>query len=91
MMSMKVSNVYKVYDVYKAQRTQPMGRISRAEEKKDMVALSTQAKDFQSVMQALSNVPDVRMDKVKEIKTKIDNNQYFVSSEEIANKILGNL
>lgn len=88
MMSMNISRVYNVFDVYKTQKSQPRSRISRAEEKIDSIAISSQATDMQSVKKALDGIPDVRMDKINEIKNRIDNNQYFVSSQDIADKLM---
>lgn len=90
MMSMNISKVYNIFDVYKTQRIQPKSRISRAEEKLDSIAISSQATDMQSVKKALDGIPDVRMDRVNEIKSRIDNNQYFVSSQDIADKLMKN-
>jgi len=90
-MSMRIDGVRNPYEVYQTQRTNNVARLSRAEEKKDIVALSEQAKDYQVAARALKEVPDVRQDKVNEIQSKIESGNYNVSSKDIAAKLLGNL
>ena len=90
-MSMRINGVSNPYEVYQTQRTTNVARLSRAEEKKDIVALSEQAKEYQVAARALKAVPDVRQDKVNEIQSKIESGNYNVSSKDIAAKLLGNL
>ena len=90
-MNMRINGVSNPYEVYQTQRTNNVSRLSRAEEKKDIVALSSQAKDYQVAARALKEVPDVRQDKVNEIQSKIESGNYNVSAKDIAAKLLGNL
>jgi len=39
--------------------------------KKDVVSISNQAKDFQTAMKALKEIPDIRKDKVEELARKM--------------------
>jgi negative regulator of flagellin synthesis FlgM len=55
----------------------------------ETVDLSTKAKDIQQVKNALSSVPDVREQKVAEIKSQVQNGTYNVSGEKIAGKMVG--
>ncbi len=59
---------------------------TKTEEKVD---LSTQAKDIQLAKNALSQLPDVREQKVQEIKSQVENGKYNVSGEKIAGKMVG--
>lgn len=56
---------------------------------RDDVKISNVGKDFTTVMNALKNVPDVRMDKVNELSAKIEKGEYNVSGYDIAAKMLG--
>lgn len=85
---MMVSNVSGVYGVRQQRSFKASERVSRAEEKRDYVALSTQAKDFQNVRKVLSKVPDIREDKVNDIRQRIQNGEYSVSASDIADKII---
>ena len=56
--------------------------------KADCVTLSPQARELLSAQQKLAEIPDVREEKVQEIKTRIANGSYRVDSEEIADKMI---
>ncbi len=91
-MSNEVRNIYGAYEVSAALNRPSIpvryGKQETAEGKKDMVAISSPAKDFQSVMQALSAVPDVRTEKVASIKAKIEAGTYNISTELVSEKML---
>jgi negative regulator of flagellin synthesis FlgM len=55
----------------------------------EKVDLSTLAKDIQQAKTTLSQVPDVREQKVQEIKSQVEKDTYNVSAEEIAGKMVG--
>lgn len=55
---------------------------------KDQVSFSTLGKDMQTAKTALSAAPDIREDKVAELKAKIASGNYDVSGESFADKIL---
>jgi len=63
--------------------------VNAAANPEEKVDLSTQAKDIQQAKNALSKVPDVREEKVREIKNQVENGTYNVSGEEIAGKMVG--
>lgn len=54
----------------------------------DKVEISGIGKDIQVVTQALKNVPDVREEKVAELKAAIGNGTYEVSDEDFVQKFL---
>jgi len=54
----------------------------------DSVSLSERAKGISEAGRVMKNSPDIREDKVAEIKNRIDSGNYDVSGEEIAAKIL---
>jgi negative regulator of flagellin synthesis FlgM len=57
----------------------------RPEEKVD---LSTKAKEIQQAKVELAKLPDVREEKVQEIKSQVDKGTYNVSGEKIADKMV---
>lgn len=84
---MRIDSANRIYNAYTAQ----MAAGAKGAEKvkgKDEVDLSTQAKDFTSVKRILSDIPEVREDKVQDIKKRIENGTYNVSSKDVASKIL---
>lgn len=59
--------------------------------KADEVVLSKEAKAFQEALRAVRSEPDVRMDKVQEIRARIQSGQYRIDSRSIASKIIDDL
>jgi len=56
--------------------------------KTDTVAISGAAKEIQEARQQLDEIPDIRAEKVAEIKNQIENGTYEIKSAEIAEKML---
>lgn len=54
----------------------------------DQVEISQQGQDYQVAKKAVSTQPDVRMDRVNEIKSKMASGTYNVSMEEVADKMV---
>jgi negative regulator of flagellin synthesis FlgM len=78
---------YQKNDSYVASSDKQAASASTITEEK--VDLSTQAKDIQQINNALSQVPDVREEKVQEIKSQVEKGTYNVSGEKIAGKMVG--
>lgn len=66
--------------------TQTGSQASKTEEKVD---LSTMAKEIQQAKVEVSRLPDVREEKVQEIKDQVEKGTYNVNGEQIANKMVG--
>lgn len=80
-----VYNVSKVYDSKK-----PVGKIEKTSSvapKKDVVSISSNAMDYQTVTKALKDVPDVRQNKVDEFAQAYRSGSYDVSGREIVEKL----
>ncbi|HHY63740.1 MAG TPA: flagellar biosynthesis anti-sigma factor FlgM [Clostridiaceae bacterium] len=63
-------------------------RVGETSAKKDEFSISGTAKDFTNVMKALKQIPDVRQDKVDELRQKIERGQYSVKASDVAEKIV---
>ncbi|MDP2992785.1 MAG: flagellar biosynthesis anti-sigma factor FlgM, partial [Deltaproteobacteria bacterium] len=57
----------------------------------DKVELSAASRDIQKIQEVLKNTPDVRAEKVQELKSKIESGQYRVDAREIANKMISDV
>jgi len=68
------------------QKSEPAstGQVSGGEQ----IALSAKAKGIQKALETVQTSPDIRSEKVAEIKTQIASNTYRVDSEALAEKIL---
>ncbi|MDF2878741.1 MAG: flagellar biosynthesis anti-sigma factor protein FlgM [Clostridia bacterium] len=87
---MRIDHVNNIYETYKKQSLPKIKEPTKVQ-KKDEVALSETAKDFQVAYKLLNTTPDIRQDKVNEIKAKIKSGTYNVSAEEVADKILSSI
>lgn len=67
------------------------GKIAKTEKssKLDELNLSTQGQDVQTAKKAISQLPEVRGEKVAQIKQAVKCGTYDVSGDEIAEKMLG--
>ena len=54
----------------------------------EKVNLSTRARDIQQIRQILDKTPDVREDKVLELKHQIDSGNYRINEEKITEKMV---
>jgi negative regulator of flagellin synthesis FlgM len=80
----EVSNTPPPQDVAKSQPAE-----NKKEMAEDKVSLSSSAKDMKIASEAVAAAPDVRQEKVYEIKAAVDNGNYQINAERIANKMLG--
>jgi negative regulator of flagellin synthesis FlgM len=55
----------------------------------ERVDLSNKAKDIQKIKQVLDQTPEVREEKVQELKRQIENGSYAINPGRIADKMLG--
>ncbi len=60
----------------------------KQETKSDTVVLSDTAKKIQETQTQLKAIPDVREDKVAQLKEQIENGTYEIDEEKIADKML---
>ena len=67
-----------------AQNPEPTGQVSEGEQ----IALSAKAKGIQKALETVQASPDIRSEKVAEIKSQIASNNYRVDSGALAEKIL---
>ena len=85
--STRISRILNLYASQDPQIRSVKNRSSKADE----VILSKEAKVFQEALKAAKSEPDVCMDKVEEIRARIQSGQYRIDSWSIASKIVDNL
>ena len=59
--------------------------------KNDQIKISSQAKGILTAKAELKNRPQVRTEKVEELKAKLENGNYQIDSKKIAAKMLKNI
>ena len=88
-MDIRVNNVYSAYQVYNTSGTGRQRRLgAEHEQSQDTFTMSVQAEDYRVARQAISRLPDVRLDRVEALRSQIDSGQYSVSPAMVADKIL---
>jgi len=80
-----IYNVSKVYDKQKS--VAKVDKTNSIIPKKDIVSISSNAKDYQTVSKALRDVPDVRQNKIDEFTDVYRSGGYDVSGKEIVEKL----
>lgn len=79
----KVSGVYgKQKGVDKVEKS------SAVKARKDIVSISTQAKDYQTAVKAVKETPDIRQERVNEVLEKYKTGGYDVKGRDIADNII---
>lgn len=77
----QISQIYQTGNKMKTQKTV-------AASSTDKVEISSFGKAYQTAKAAVKEAPDIREDKVADIKARVQSGTYNVSSEEFANKML---
>lgn len=88
---MRIEAYNAISQMYQTNKVSGAKRIDGATSFSDRLEFSQTAKSYQTAKTAVNDAPDVRQDKVAEIKAKISAGNYNISSEAVADKILANL
>jgi negative regulator of flagellin synthesis FlgM len=91
-MSIKIQGGFNVQKINKAynKNVGKVNKTGKSEMKRDQLEISQSAKDFQIAMDAFKKLPDVRQDKIDEVKESIDQGTYKPSTEDLIKKMLSN-
>lgn len=87
-MIMRIDAYNKIGQMYQVNTKKPVNKQSKAQ-KSDKIEISDFGQSLAIAKQAVHDAPDVRMDRVMELKEQISSGKYQVSNEEIADKLLG--
>ena len=73
-------------------RVSRVENLNNVENVKDNVKISEVGKDYAIAQKALKDIPDVRQDRIEEVKAKMEKGEMEnVKGEDIATKILGGI
>lgn len=82
-------DISKITGVYGTQKnTGRIGKTGSVASKKDVLSISNEAKDFQTVNKALKDVPDIRQSKVAELLGRFEAGSYNVTGRDVADKVI---
>lgn len=84
---MRIEAYHKVSQLYQSNQTKSMTKTTRNYQT-DKFELSKLGKEFQIANKAIAATPDIREDKVNEIKQRMATGTYTVSAEEVAKKMV---
>ena len=88
-MGLTVNNVHRAYGTFNNDNTAAVNRPERVVERKDTVEISETSREFNTILKAVMDAPDLRGDKVDDIKSRVALGNYNISSSAVASKILG--
>ncbi|WP_099190236.1 flagellar biosynthesis anti-sigma factor FlgM [Tepidibacter mesophilus] len=80
-----ISNIHKVMNAYKTNKTQNVNKVSLTEDK---IEISQKGKDYKFAMDALKNVEEIRQNKVNDIKIRIENGTYTIDKHKLAKSMI---
>lgn len=87
---MKISNIFNNTNIY-IKNTKNNEKLDKPKNNNDNFAVSEQARDFQSTLKAIHKSKDVREQKVNDIINKMNNENYNISTETLADKLISKL
>lgn len=85
---MRINGIKNINNAYKVNATDRISKASKIKKEKDSLAISDVAKELQIAKKAIKNTPDIRYDKVNDIKKRIQSGTYNVTAKEVADKMI---
>ncbi|MBN2654474.1 MAG: flagellar biosynthesis anti-sigma factor FlgM [Nitrospirae bacterium] len=87
---MKISDVVNVQDAnfQNPDKSAVKAQQQQVEQKDDQVTVSDRAREISKLRNDVDKIPDVRSDRVDDVKKAIDSNTYNVKGEAVAGKII---
>jgi negative regulator of flagellin synthesis FlgM len=85
---MRIDAYNRISQVYQTSNTKPVTKQNKTS-KTDKIEISDFGQGLALAKQAVSEAPEVREEKVAELKAQISSGNYNISSEEIADKMIG--
>lgn len=86
---MRIYKVDSQMDIYKTQSAPQTKKVNN--KARDQVSVSDVAREFQVAYKAVKDVPDIRSEKVEDIKQRINSGTYNVTAREVSEKIAAQL
>ena len=86
--SMRIDAYNQITKLYKTNKTGKVVNVSSVASARDEVQISSAGRDYQIAKQAVQEASDIRMDKVAELKAKVNAGNYQVDNGDFASKLL---
>jgi negative regulator of flagellin synthesis FlgM len=84
------NNIAKLYQTQQNQYSKTEKQVGSGSAESDSLQLSDQAKKIHELITSTKDLPDVREEKIAQIKNEIANKTYSVTAEQLAAKMLSN-
>lgn len=84
---MKINKTENILGVFLGRRTNKIDK-HKSSNKEDKLEVSDTAKDFIAAMEKYKKLPEVRREKVEELKEKVKSGTYYVDGKRIAEKMM---
>ena len=90
MMDMRITGMLSAYDNFSAAKdaVKKEERVKSAKAEVNLFSVSREGQEYSAIRKAIANTPDIREEKVADIKARMENGTYNVSSADVARKIL---
>ena len=85
---MRIEAYNQVAQLYKTNKTTASRTAATSSMGRDEVQISSFGRDYQIAKKAVAEASDIREDKVAEMKTKLESNNYQVDTGDFASKLL---
>lgn len=85
---MRIDAYNAVSQIYQANSTAKAQSVKKSHSTSDKFEISSEAKTYQTAKSAVSEAPDVRADKVAQIKAQMEAGTYHISAAAVADKML---
>ncbi len=85
---MRIDALAEISQVYQANGTRKKANVTSAGYSRDSVEISNFGRELQAAKQAVAQAPDIREDRVEELKNSIANGTYSVPMGALADKLL---
>jgi len=83
-----LQNVGQAHSTHPPEKNQKPGEADAKTASGDRAEFSARSREMQKIYEVLQTTPEVRSDKVSEIKSRIEDGRYRVDSETLAEKII---
>ncbi|MDN5321679.1 MAG: negative regulator of flagellin synthesis FlgM [Clostridia bacterium] len=88
---MKIHNIPGILKAYNQKKVQSKSKVYNVQGKKDEMQVSNEAQVMSKILQRAKNAPEIREQKVNEIKNAIKQGTYNVTADDVAEKMLNGI
>ena len=85
---MRIEAYNQIAQIYKTSKSGKAASTGSVSTGRDEVQISSFGRDYQIAKQAVAEASDIREDRVAELKTKVNSDNYSVDTGDFANKLL---